>query len=111
MYNMYNMYRGANMPGSSSVEKVSPSKARENLAEIIGKVRFGKKRFIFSSRGKDIAAIVPIEDLVLLEKFEDNQDIKLARQALEEEGTVTFEDALAKLGLSEEAVRLATISK
>ena len=48
---------------------------------------------------------------MLLEKFEDNQDIKLARQALEEEGTVTFEDALAKLGLSEEAVRLATTSK
>lgn len=45
------MYRGANIPGSSSVEKASPSKARENLVEITDKVRFGKKRPVFLLKG------------------------------------------------------------
>jgi len=37
--------------------------------------------------------------MVLLEKLEDSQDIKLARQALGEDNNMTFEDALAKFGL------------
>ncbi len=62
------MYRGANILGSSSIEKVSPSKARENLVEITDKMRFGKKRPVFLLKGgKDIAAIVPIEDKIDIE--------------------------------------------
>lgn len=40
---------------------------------------------------------MPVENLVLPKKLEDGQDIKLARQALGEEGNVIFGDALAKL--------------
>lgn len=94
---MYNM--------SKKSETISVSKAREQLAEITGKVRFGKKRFIFSSRGKQIAAIVPIEDLKLLEEIEDMIDIRESKEALEDEGRITFDEVMAKLGIKEEEIR------
>ena len=83
------MYRGANILGSSSIEKVSPSKARENLVEITDKMRFGKKRPVFLLKGgKDIAAIVPIEDKI---------DIELAEQALKNGITYSLHELLDRI--------------
>ena len=48
---------------------------------------------LFRSRGKDLAAIVPMEDLELLQKLEDRLDLEAARAALkeaEQEGTIPW---------------------
>ena len=60
------------------------SKAREGFADAINRVAFGKERVVLRRRGKEVAAMVPIDDLRLLEELEDRIDLADARAALAE---------------------------
>jgi len=62
--------------------KVEATAARNGFAELINKVRYGSDRVLIERRGKDMAALIPIEDLRLLELLEDQIDIAAARAAL-----------------------------
>jgi prevent-host-death family protein len=78
------------------------SKAREGFADTINRVAFGKERVVLRRRGKDIAAVVPIEDLRLLEELEDRIDLVDARAALTEtkkKGAKPLNAILKELGL------------
>lgn len=48
-------------------EEISISELRIKLSDLVNETAFGKKRIILSRRGKRIAAIVPIEDLELID--------------------------------------------
>ena len=52
-------------------EEVAISELRENLSDLINKSAFGKQRIVLSRRGKRLVALVPIEDLEILEKQEE----------------------------------------
>ena len=65
---------------------ISTVKARNNFSDLLNKVAFGKERTILTRRGKKFAAVIPIEDLHLLEKIEDQMDIEEARKAMDEPG-------------------------
>ena len=65
---------------------LSTVKAREGFSETVNRSAYGKERIILTRRGKGIAAVVPIEDLELLERLEDEIDVKEARKALKEGG-------------------------
>lgn len=60
------------------------SKAREGFADTINRVAFGKERVVLRRHGKEVAAVVPIADLRLLEELEDHIDLADARAALAE---------------------------
>ena len=78
------------------------SKAREGFADTINRVAFGKERVILRRRGKEVAAVVPIADLRLLEDLEDRIDLTYARTALAEtkkKGATTLNIILKELGL------------
>lgn len=82
--------------------KLSAAEARNEFSEILNRASFGKERIVLTRRGKDLAAIVPIEDLELLERLEDRIDLEDARAALaevRESGTVTWEKIKSDLGL------------
>lgn len=51
-------------------EEVAISELRENLSDLINKSGFGKQRIVLKRRGKCLVALVPIEDLEILEKQE-----------------------------------------
>ena len=57
---------------------------RNNMADALNRVAYQGERIILERRGKGVAAIVPMEDLALLEAMEDRQDTKAARKALAE---------------------------
>ncbi len=85
--------------------RLNVSKAREEFPEIVNRAAYGKERTIVSRRGKDLAAVIPIEDLRLLERLAqeeiDRQDIEDARAALkeaEEKGTIPLRDLMRLLG-------------
>ncbi len=79
---------------------ISTGKARNQFAELINRTAYGKQRSTLTRRGKEVAAVVPIEDLRLLELLEDRLDLEQARQALAEEGEdERWEDLKAELGL------------
>jgi prevent-host-death family protein len=81
------------------MNKVSTVEAREQLSTIINRAAFGKERVVLTRRGKELAAVVPIEDVKLLEDLEDRLDIEAAREALKEEGNIPWEKIKAELGL------------
>jgi len=84
--------------------RLNVSKAREEFPDVVNRAAYAKERTIVSRRGKDLAAIIPIEDLRLLERLArdemDRQDLEDARAALAEPGENIPLDAVKKeLGL------------
>ncbi len=78
------------------------SKAREGFANTINRVAFGKERVVVHRRGKEIAAVVSMDDLRLLEELEDRIDLAAARAALIEtkkKGAKPLDAILKDLGL------------
>jgi prevent-host-death family protein len=51
------------------MDSVSTADARQNLAELINRVAYGKERVILTRHGKEVAALVPVEDLSLIQKL------------------------------------------
>ena len=81
---------------------VSTVEARNNFGDLINRASYGKERLILTRRGKKIAALVPVEDLEIIEAIEDRLDLDEARKALDEggkEGTVAWDSIKKGLGL------------
>jgi prevent-host-death family protein len=85
---------------------VSVSKARQEFPDLVNRAAYGKERIVVSRRGKDLAAVIPIDDLRLLERLAQEEmnrlDLQDARAALveaEEHGTVSLEEVRKRFGL------------
>jgi prevent-host-death family protein len=73
---------------------MSAVEARENLAEVINRVAYGDERIVLTRHGKALVAMVPIDDLEALDRFQDYLDGQLADEAWEEyqrEGGIPIE--------------------
>jgi len=84
--------------------RLNVSKAREEFPDVVNRAAYGKERTIISRRGRDLAAVIPIDDLRLLERLAqeemDRIDIEAARAALAEPGeNVSLERVKEELGL------------
>jgi prevent-host-death family protein len=55
---------------------------RSKLADTINRVAYQGERVVLQRRGKGVAALVSMQDLALLEKLEDQADVKATRKAL-----------------------------
>ncbi len=84
------------------MDSINSTQAREIFAEVLNRVAYGGERVRITRHGRDIAAVVPIEDLELLERLQDEEDVREAEAALadaREHGTVPWETAKRELGL------------
>ncbi|MCP3928821.1 MAG: type II toxin-antitoxin system Phd/YefM family antitoxin [Bacteroidetes bacterium] len=80
--------------------KISTADARKNFADIVNKVAYGKESIVLTRRGQEIAALVSIEELELLQQIEDYIDIEDAKKALQEPGeNFPAEEVWKQLGL------------
>ena len=61
--------------------KLAASKVRDSFADTINRVAYRGERIVLRRRGKDLVAIVPMEDLALIERMEDEIDVRRARGA------------------------------
>lgn len=75
------------------------SEARQRFADMVNRAAYGGERVVVRRRNREVAAVVPIEDLRLLEQLEDRLDLDHARAALKERGAVSWNKLKAKLGL------------
>lgn len=84
------------MPNISTVE------ARNKFSNIINRVAFGKERVILTRRGEELVALIPAEDVFLLEAMENQFDLEDARAALkeaQEKGAIPLEAFKKEIGL------------
>ena len=83
--------------------RVTPSRAQGDLAKILERVTSKRERIAIHRRGKVVAALVPAEDLAVLEEEElqDRQDARDAKRRLADprEVPIPYERARKRLGL------------
>ena len=65
------------------MSKIAVIDARKDLADVLNRAAYGKERVVLTRRGKDVAAIVPMDDLNMLEAIEDHMDLKDSEKILE----------------------------
>ena len=75
------------------------------FSEVVNRAAYGKERTIVSRRGKDLAAVISMDDLRLLDLLAreemDRIDLEDARAALKEakeKGTIPLRDLMPELG-------------
>ncbi len=80
---------------------VTAKQLKETSAEVLSRVQYGNERVTVTRHGKEVAAVVSIEDARLLERIEDVLDVHDALAAIEEaerEGTISLSELREKLG-------------
>jgi prevent-host-death family protein len=86
--------------------RVSVAELRQDLADVLNRAEYRGERFVVHRRGKVAAALIPIEDLELLERLvrqeEDRIDLAAAEAALAENDRIPFGDFLAAQGMTDE---------
>jgi prevent-host-death family protein len=70
------------MDEEGRMTRLAASRAREDFSDTLNRVAYGGERIVLRRRGRDLAAIVPMEDLALIEKIEDATDVREAMKAL-----------------------------
>jgi prevent-host-death family protein len=78
--------------------KITTSTARTEFADILNRAAYGGERVILHRHKKPVAAVVPIEDLELLEQLEDSVDLAEVRKRLKEP-TIPWSKVKKELGL------------
>lgn len=74
------------------------SEAREHLADLGNRVSLRGERLVIERRGKNLFALVPVEDVELLELLEDQMDLETIRAA-RKAPSISFAKLKKELGL------------
>ena len=75
---------------------VSITQAKNSLSDVVNRAAYGGERFLLLSRGKPKAAVVSVEELMLLESLREDREARKAEQA----AWLTQADALVQDELS-----------
>jgi PHD/YefM family antitoxin component YafN of YafNO toxin-antitoxin module len=82
------------------VKKVTSEEVRDQLADITDRVAFNSERLIMTRRGKEMMALVSIEDFELLERvidmLQDREELSVIKQRL-----ATYEETGESISLEE----------
>jgi prevent-host-death family protein len=86
--------------------RVTASKAREAFSDTLNRVAYGKDHVVLHRRGKDLVALIPAEELRVVEKVLDAVEARLdledAEAALADprnKKTIPWEEIKRSLGL------------
>lgn len=99
MYLAYDMYKTTD---EHRAGHVTVSEARQDFADLVNRAAYGHERVRVVRRGREIAAIVPIQDVEFLERLEDEFDLEEARAVLadpESANPIPWEQVEAELDL------------
>lgn len=81
---------------------INTIEAKEQFTDLINRVAHNKERIVLTRRGKEVAAIVSLEDLKLILSTQDKHDLQEAIDALKEarhDGTISLEKLKEETGL------------
>jgi prevent-host-death family protein len=75
------------------------TKARQDFTNIANRVMYGDERICIEKNNKPIVAVVPIEDVEILEALEDKIDVEAAKAALKKGKFITLKTLAKQLGI------------
>jgi prevent-host-death family protein len=84
------------------MEEITTAEARKNLAELLNRAAYAKERFVVTRHGKELVAIVPLEDVTLLDRLRalvSKKDFEAALQEIENAGTRSWDEVRRELHL------------
>jgi len=84
------------------MKRVTTAEARKNMAELLNRAAYGKDRFVVTRHGKGLVAIVPLEDVTLLDRLRallSKKDLEAALAAMNESGTSAWDEVRKDLDL------------
>ena len=84
------------------MKNVTTADARKNLSELLNRAAYGGERFVVTRHGKELVAIVPLEDLALLDRIRrllEEREFEAALREMAEAGTVPWDEVRRDLGL------------
>lgn len=79
--------------------KVSMTKARQDFTDIANRVMYGDERICIEKNNKPLVAVVPIEDVEILEALEDKIDVEAAKAALKKGKFIDLKTLAKQLGI------------
>ena len=82
------------------MEEITTAEARKNLAELLNRAAYAKERFVVTRHGKELVAIVPLEDVTLLDRLRalvSKKDFEAALQEIENAGTRSWDEVRREL--------------
>ena len=79
---------------------ITTADARKHFADIVNKVAYGNEPIVLTRRGQEIAALISMDELELLQQIEDHIDIEDAKKVLAEPGeNISAQEFWKQLGL------------
>lgn len=86
------------------MKRIKTDQARNEFGTVVNRVAFGKERIVLERRGKALAALIPMEDLRLLERLieaeEDRIDLERVRAAeAESEPSIPLDEFMKERGI------------
>jgi prevent-host-death family protein len=82
------------------VRDVTTAEARRNLADLLNRVAYTQEHVVVKRRGREIAAIVPMEDLGLLTRLREllaRRDVSEALDELERGASIPWTELKKEL--------------
>ena len=83
-----------------AMTSVTAKQLKDHPTDVLGRVQYGNERVAVTRYGKEVAAVVPIEDARRLERLEDlidAEDVLKAIKEAEREGTISLDELRQKL--------------
>jgi prevent-host-death family protein len=81
---------------------INTVEAKEQFADLVNRVAHSKEKIILTRRGKEIVAMIPVEDLLLLQQSQDKHDLREAIDSLKDVrhlGAMTLDELREKIGI------------
>jgi prevent-host-death family protein len=84
-----------------TITVMNTAEAKEQFADLINRVAHNKEHVILTRRGKEIAVVIPAEDLHILQQSQDKYDLFAAIESLKEarqSGTISLDQLKEEVG-------------
>jgi prevent-host-death family protein len=84
------------------MEEITTADARKKMAELLNRAAYGKERFVVTRHGKELVAIVPLEEVTLLDRLRtllSRKEFEAAVAEMNAAGTRPWDEARRDLDL------------
>lgn len=63
---------------------INTVEAKEQFTDLVNRVAHNKEHIVLTRRGKEIVAMIPLDDFLLLQASQDEHDLEEASESLKE---------------------------